>query len=249
MTEHSKRYQEIAKRVLQVYDSWPTVQATTIGGSVARGVADECSDVDLFVFCETLPSEQESREAAGSLGGDWWQQQIRPHGFVKRDLFGFENARLDVDHVLISRVRAYPDGLQTAMINQHLIIEPLWIPYEYQTRRDDFFFVQKSFITTIERVMGILLGVNRLYKPSDGYKRIERLTDQMGVAPDRLYDRLRETFTLRPVGAINHLSDIVEETFDLVEKHCPLIDVSPARREFRTDSDMAEEDPGRGAGR
>lgn len=168
MTEKSKRCQELAKRVLSVYASWPGVRATTIGGSVARGVSDPCSDVDLFVFCESLPSEEASREAAILLGGNWWQQQIRANGSARRDLFGFEDERLDVEHVLIGRVeseldrvlvnhewtkqqfvggfydcipvtghvvangwidrvRAYPDGLQTAMIEQHLIIYPLWI--------------------------------------------------------------------------------------------------------------------------
>jgi predicted nucleotidyltransferase len=290
MTEKSERCLALSRQVLAVFDAWPSVVATTIGGSVARGVADPCSDVDVFVYCDSLPSEEDSREVVSTLGGEWWTRSIRKHGEARRDTFGFGDERFDVEHVLVSRVeseldrilgtpdwekqqfvggfydcipvtgleianawidrvKAYPDGLQTVMINQHLIIEPLWVSYELHKWRDDWFYAQKSLMTAMERVMGILLGVNRLYKPSNGFKRIQRLTGAMKIAPERLGDRLRETFGLPTVEALNHLADIVEETFDLVEQHCPQIDVGPARNEFRGDSDSAKDEEGRKAGK
>jgi hypothetical protein len=140
----------------------------------------------------------------------------------------------------IDRVKAYPDGLQTAMIEEHILVEPLWISEVLYRFRSDYFWVQKSFIVTIERLLGILLGLNRLYKPGE-YKRLGVLAERMTIAPEDLGSRFSEIFDLPTQKAITSLTRIVEETFDLVEAHCPHIDVDAARVAFRTDADMGED--------
>lgn len=281
VTERSKECREAAAKVAAVVAELPAVRAVTIGGSVARGDADACSDVDLFAFFDELPSEASNRELVASLGGKWWTREIRMNGSAVRATFGLGDARIDLEHVLIphveseldrvlvrhewlhqqfvggfydclplsghdlanvwiDRVRGYPDGLQTAMIEQHLTIEPLWLSEVYHKWRDDFFWIQRAYIRTIERVLGTLLGLNRLYKPSDGYKRLVALTERMKIAPENLGTRLKEVFDLPTLDAIASLSRVVEETFDLVEAHCPHINVEAARTEFRTDADMGD---------
>ena len=69
-----------------------------------------------------------------------------PHSVI---FGGFSAARSFLEEsVGAERSRTVMQRLQTAMIDQHLMIDPLWIAYEYQTRRDDFFFVQWSLVKT-----------------------------------------------------------------------------------------------------
>ncbi|MGA7270710.1 MAG: hypothetical protein WB239_06535 [Acidimicrobiia bacterium] len=50
MVDHLAWRREIGKRVSLSYAASPKVTATALGGSVARGWADEFSDVEVFVF-------------------------------------------------------------------------------------------------------------------------------------------------------------------------------------------------------
>ena len=97
MNEISKTHQENARTVLEACAHNPQVQATTIGGSVARGVADDCSDVDVFAYCDILPTESECRELVTSLGGTWWSSALAPHGEARRTTFGYNDSRIDHD--------------------------------------------------------------------------------------------------------------------------------------------------------
>jgi hypothetical protein len=109
LTEHTRLGRGAASRVKDALDDAPHIKAITIGGSVAVGIADPCSDVDMYVFCDQLPSEALVREHVASLDGTWWTWAIRKTGSSRRATFGVNEERMDLNYVLVSYVESELD--------------------------------------------------------------------------------------------------------------------------------------------
>ncbi len=62
----------LAQHVAPAYSVNPKVAAVLLGGSVARGWADEYSDLELGVFWSEPPADEERREAISRAGGEVW---------------------------------------------------------------------------------------------------------------------------------------------------------------------------------
>ena len=67
---------KLARSFAHMYSDQPEVRAVIAGGSVARGCADEYSDVEIGVFWETPPSDAVRRDAIRRMGGEVWR--VRP---------------------------------------------------------------------------------------------------------------------------------------------------------------------------
>lgn len=63
----------LVRELARIYTADPRVLAVLAGGSVARGCADEYSDVEIGVFWDTPPSDEDRRDAARQMGGDVWK--------------------------------------------------------------------------------------------------------------------------------------------------------------------------------
>lgn len=64
---------ELATRVSQTYRPLPNLDAILLTGSVAKGLTDEVSDIDLMLYYRTLPTIEEFeqlKQAAIASGGD-----------------------------------------------------------------------------------------------------------------------------------------------------------------------------------
>ena len=64
---------DLARAAAGAYTGNPNVRAVMVGGSVARGCADEFSDVEIGVFWRTPPSDAERMEAVSRMGGEVWK--------------------------------------------------------------------------------------------------------------------------------------------------------------------------------
>ena len=70
MNEISYAGLKLARFVTDAYVENANVRAVIVTGSVARGCADEYSDVEIGVFWENPPSDEERMEAISRIGGE-----------------------------------------------------------------------------------------------------------------------------------------------------------------------------------
>src|SRR5579885_3368023 len=69
-SEASLYLRELAARIARVYASHPQTRAIILTGSAAEGVSDFYSDIDLIVYYDTLPSEEELLAACRQNHGE-----------------------------------------------------------------------------------------------------------------------------------------------------------------------------------
>ena len=142
----------------------------------------------------------------------------------------------DPSSVLIhwqSRVMAYPRGLSMAMIRAHLRFRPGW-ELEMLAERSELLALYESFCTIEKQVLLVLMGLNRLYYP--GWQRVDRLIEQMRIAPLKLAARFKQIFgivSIDPLASVYQLHDLIEETFRLVQAHLRELDTAQAHARFQ----------------
>jgi hypothetical protein len=127
---------------------------------------------------------------------------------------------------------AYPDELAAAMVQKYMHFRPAWEQVQLAVRHDEL-VLYDSFCTTQKRLLLALLGLNRLYYP--GWRRMERLMDEMPVTPPGLSRRLKQLFaivSIDPLASVYQLHELIEEVFALVETHLAAVDIGKARTRF-----------------
>lgn len=131
-----------------------------------------------------------------------------------------------------TRARAYPDALARQMVQNHLRFRPLWVVRDMAAGRDDLLWYYEEAVTLQKNILGILLGLNRKYHPSD-IKHMDWMLSQLTITPDNLSARLKAALRAEPLEGIQQMSLLVEETLDLVDQHMPEIDTKERRQRFR----------------
>src|SRR5262249_28265266 len=61
VTEASRRRLELARKMAEIHARDPRLQAMLVAGSVARGAADDISDIDMSLYYSEMPTEAEIR--------------------------------------------------------------------------------------------------------------------------------------------------------------------------------------------
>lgn len=261
----------IARRAAVPWAADPRVRSVLLTGSVARGIADDHSDVDTIVFWDTPPDDAEMRTmiaAAQATGGDFhlgtaeegfalyhFVDGIRcdfGHGSVadhERQMTAvLEHADTDLEHHLLAsgfligvplhgdawiagwmeRLRRFPEALVTAMLERHLRFMPRWALERMGAERGDVLFLSECHLQTIERLTGVLCGLNRLYHPGK-LKGLASTVDAMTIRPPDFLARCERLLSLPPHEGVALAVALIEETFALVERHAPDFDTAPAR--------------------
>lgn len=135
---------------------------------------------------------------------------------------------------LLTRWRAvadsYPDGLARAVVERHAQIDHFWRFGMYRDRGNPM-QAARATADVHERVLHALLAVNRVYWY--GFKSLESVTRRLAIAPEALLERMRRTYEVEHAERERLLVELVEETYDLVERHVPRADVDRLRATFR----------------
>ena len=121
VTARSEELRALAQRVADALP--PEVVEVVLTGSVSRGVADDVSDIELLVICETLPEELPLEElqswAPGSTGahwfggwfeGEWIELVWWTPAYVEERVRGIAAGEL-VDHARLRTAEAIVNGI------------------------------------------------------------------------------------------------------------------------------------------
>jgi hypothetical protein len=105
-TDPVARRREIARRAALAYEADPDVVAVLVAGSVARGLADDASDVELDVYWSRPPSAQQRRAAVEGAG---WQR-----------VYAEEDEHEWADGLMVDGVKIDVSGFVTSTIDDYL---------------------------------------------------------------------------------------------------------------------------------
>jgi predicted nucleotidyltransferase len=262
----------LAQRIAPAYAANPNVRAVLLAGSVARGVADQFSDIEIDVFWSQPPTEDELQAPIERAGATLLYREADANEWA--DGFFIEGIKVDTSQFLVGTIErwledvvdradtevekqlliaavqhalplhgadlaarwrakaaAYPDELSRAMVAQHLAFRPRAL-LEMFAARDDLLILYKGLVAVEELIMGVLLGLNRLYLAHPSHKWMDWQIAQMSVAPPDLARRLKQILRDEPRAAVRAIHVLIEEIFALVEQHLPGFDTSAARAEF-----------------
>lgn len=141
-----------------------------------------------------------------------------------------------------ARAAAYPDSLVHAVVNRHAPIDHFWRWEMWLARGGNLMQVYQSFALVQQKLLHVLLGLNRVYY--FGLKWLDVVGQSLPLRPDDLVPRLNAVFRADPAHGANLLAALVEETYDLVERQLPAIDVAWLRSIFRHRRQPCDDAPG-----
>lgn len=129
-----------------------------------------------------------------------------------------------------AKAAAYPDGLQRAMLKANLHFGLFRYAAPMLAARNDLLALYEIFVETGRKLLGALLGLNRIYLPSPGYlKSMDETIGLMAIRPTDLASRLKQAFRIEPAAGVGALEELIDETLALVATHIPGFDITPYR--------------------
>ncbi len=126
---------------------------------------------------------------------------------------------------------SYPDDLAVAVVNRYALIDHFWGWEMWLARSGNLMMLYHSYTQIQQQLLHVLLGLNRVYY--FGFKWLDVVSERLAQKPPDLVRRLRQVYQLEPAEGAHELAALVEETYDLIEKQLPQIDVAWLRAVFR----------------
>ena len=128
-----------------------------------------------------------------------------------------------------NKLTPYPEELALAMVKKHLIFNA-FASQEMLAQRRESPLLYENHCALVRRLLNLLFGLNRIYHP--GFKWTHALIGEMSITPTNFSCRLERVFQSDAVSGTRELRGLIEETFDLVEKHLPQVDLTQQREKF-----------------
>jgi hypothetical protein len=111
----------------------------------------------------------------------------------------------------------------------------------WQQRGPNLMMFSKQMVQIEEKILHMLLGLNRKYYA--GFKWLDEVIHRLEVKPENFAQRIKEVHRLPPEEAAARISDLVDETYDLIEMQLPDIDVNWLRSVFHYERPTWENPP------
>lgn len=269
---------EIAKRralaelVAPAYAANPKVAGVLLAGSVARGLADGFSDIEIDIYWHAPPNDADLSAPIERAGWPIVYRHVDENEWA--DGFQIGGVKVDTSQFLVSTIErwlddalvraeiepeyqvritaihhgqplygadlierwrakaaAYPAALAHAMLAEYLSFRPRYL-LEMLAARDDVLLLHQDLVAAEQKILSVLMGVNRVYAPHPYHKWLDWEISQLPIAPPDLNARLRQVLRAEPRAAVEQLHGLIEETFALVDQHVPGFDTSAARAAF-----------------
>ena len=283
MNNASSWRQALVRQIAPIYASHPQVAAVILGGSTARGHADQYSAIELGIFWRTPPTDSDRSAFVDRIGADlvriypyepaeevWCDdymlgraapdqprsgvlvevvhstvesvdrtldavlKRYDPDLLKQNVIAGLLDAvplsGQDLVHHWQDRAAAYPEELAVAVIQAYATIDHFWRWEMWLQRGENLMMLYQTFSQVEQQVLHMLLGLNHVYY--FGFKWIDVVTGRCRLGPPELAERLKRVYQVAPADGAQQLVSLVEETYDLVERHVPRIDVTWLRQVF-----------------
>lgn len=137
---------------------------------------------------------------------------------------------------LIQRWRAqianYPDALAEKIIRENVDFGG-WNSVPLALARGDLLMAYDLTTKVQKQVMTVLLALNRTYMGHPRGKWLRHFADGMQYKPARLAERISYALREGSEQGTREMDAVIEETFDLVERHFPQIDLTDIKRDVR----------------
>lgn len=108
-------------------------------------------------------------------------------------------------------------------------------------RGPNLMMLNKAMVQVEEKILHILLGLNREYY--FGFKWVDEVINRMAIKPENFAQRIKEVHRLPPDESAERVIQLVDETYDLIEKQMPEVDVNWLRNTFHYERPAWEEQP------
>jgi hypothetical protein len=223
------------------YDEWPgrdaldsaraalaPVEHVVLGGDIAGDAYIEQFRVD-NVACQLVHQTQAVwRDTAATV-----LEQLDTSSPIQKALSGIHAGTVLFGDGVITALRSaakYPGALRAAMVRDNLGIFPLWRMQDALVVRDAELWQRSELIAGLQKVLGILAGVNAVFFSTFQLKHMRELVAAFRTAPIDLAARIEAALTAPMPDAAVMLESLVGETVAIVERELPEVDVSPLRR-------------------
>jgi len=100
----------VAERMAERYAAADGVAAVLLAGSVARGLADARSDVEVDVYWRRAPSDAERRAVVDDAGWEWVYAEVDEHEWA--DGVRLDGVKVDVSQFVTTTIDGYLDALR-----------------------------------------------------------------------------------------------------------------------------------------
>lgn len=124
----------------------------------------------------------------------------------------------------------YPEEIENWLITEHLNFYSR-TEMEGGLVRNDLVYLAEKKLQNQEKLLAIWCGLNRMYYPGKTKGLIYTLS-QMEIKPSDAESRMINLWRVPAEESITILSDLIEDTFDLIELHRSDLVVSRARQQF-----------------
>lgn len=101
----------VAEAMAERYAAADGVAAVLLAGSVARGLADARSDVEVDVYWRRAPSDAERRAVVDDAGWEWVYAEVDEHEWA--DGVRLDGVKVDVSQFVTATIDGYLDALRT----------------------------------------------------------------------------------------------------------------------------------------
>ncbi|GGB64284.1 DUF4037 domain-containing protein [Fictibacillus barbaricus] len=132
---------------------------------------------------------------------------------------------------LKKKVKTYPDQLAENMIEENLALWYRWNNRKALLDREDWLMLYDLIGSVQKKLMGTLFGLNKLYIHHPSFKWMHKYGEIFTIKPKNVDDRLSTILIGDVQKGLKDLELLIEEVFQLVEKHYPHLEFLESYKE------------------